>query len=297
LGDSAGHIVGLDCGPEVVDVDAREDWGRTVCCREVTELSDRTIAALRVTHDELTSVVTGLSDEQLSAPSGASQWTVARVLSHLGSGAEIALATVGAAIAGTAVPGPDANQAVWDRWNALSERDQLDGYLASDERFLVALESLSDKQRQDLRLDLGFLPEPAPLALYLGMRLNEAALHGWDVRVSLDHNATLLAATAGLLAEHFASDLDFLLQFTGKPEALADPAVIDIQATGFTLVIADTAGLTRTAPRDPTAAFTGPLESVIRLLAGRLGAPYTPDGVDVTGNVTLDDLRRVFPGY
>ena len=27
-------------------------------------------------------------------------------------------------------------------------------------------------------------------------------------------------------------------------------------------------------------------------------APYTfPDGVEVTGNLTLDDLRRVFPGY
>jgi hypothetical protein len=32
-------------------------------------------------------------------------------------------------------------------------------------------------------------------------------------------------------------------------------------------------------------------------MAGRLTAPYTPDDVDVTGNVSLDDVRRVFPGY
>ncbi len=32
-------------------------------------------------------------------------------------------------------------------------------------------------------------------------------------------------------------------------------------------------------------------------MAGRLSPEHTPDGVAVTGNVTLDDLRRVFPGY
>jgi hypothetical protein len=35
---------------------------------------------------------------------------------------------------------------------------------------------------------------------------------------------------------------------------------------------------------------------VARLLTGRLGAEYA-GGVSVTGNVTLDELRKVFPGY
>jgi hypothetical protein len=36
---------------------------------------------------------------------------------------------------------------------------------------------------------------------------------------------------------------------------------------------------------------------VARLLTGRLTPPFTPEDVTVTGNVGLDDLRRVFPGY
>ena len=46
-----------------------------------------------------------------------------------------------------------------------------------------------------------------------------------------------------------------------------------------------------------TATFDGPLEAGIRLMAGRLKPEHTPAGVDVTGNVTLDELRKVFPGY
>jgi hypothetical protein len=35
---------------------------------------------------------------------------------------------------------------------------------------------------------------------------------------------------------------------------------------------------------------------VVRLLSGRLGREHAA-GVTVTGNVTLDELRTVFPGY
>jgi hypothetical protein len=39
------------------------------------------------------------------------------------------------------------------------------------------------------------------------------------------------------------------------------------------------------------------LEAAIRLIGGRLAAAHTPAGTEVVGDVTLDDLRRVFPGY
>ena len=63
------------------------------------------------------------SPEQLSRQSGATEWSVAQVLSHLGSGAEIALARLAPAVAGEAVPEID-NQSVWDRWNAMSPEEQ-----------------------------------------------------------------------------------------------------------------------------------------------------------------------------
>jgi uncharacterized protein (TIGR03083 family) len=250
----------------------------------VTSAADGTISALRATHDELAAAVSALSDEQLTARSGASEWTVAQVLSHLGSGAEIALAN------------QDFNQGVWDRWNALRPTDQAADFLAHDEELIVALDSLPGGERQTLQITLGFLPAPLPLAAYAGMRLNEAAQHSWDVRVSLDGGATISAETSAVLAEHFATDMGFLLQFTGKADALAHPAVIKIQSAGYSLVIADAVSLTTAAPA-ATSTFIGPLETVIRLLAGRLTTRYTPADVTVVGDLTLDDLRRVFPGY
>lgn len=48
---------------------------------------------------------------------------------------------------------------------------------------------------------------------------------------------------------------------------------------------------------DADAILTAPAESVIRLLAGRLGPAHTPDTVNLTGDLTLDQFRTVFPGY
>lgn len=262
----------------------------------MTSLSDRTILALRSTHDELAAVVAGLSNEELTGHSGASEWSLAQVLSHLGSAAEISLATLRSAVAATPGPGQDLNQDVWDRWNALTPRDQAAGFLAADEELITALEALTAEQSRTLRIKVGFVPAPLALATYAGMRLNEAAQHSWDVRVALDPGAAISGQTAALLAEHFATDLSFLLGFTGKADALAHPALVDLHGSGFALDIADTVSVTTTAPR-PTATFTGPLEAAVRLLAGRLTTRHTPDDVEVTGNITLDDLRRVFPGY
>lgn len=41
----------------------------------------------------------------------------------------------------------------------------------------------------------------------------------------------------------------------------------------------------------------GDSETVVRLFGGRLTPPSIPADLTVTGNVGLDDLRRVFPGY
>lgn len=262
----------------------------------MTTLADRTIAALRATHDDLAALVPGLSDDQLTGPSGADEWTVAQVLSHLGSGAEIGLASLRAALDGTAAPAPDFNQGVWDRWNALTPQDQAAGYLEHDARLVETYESLTADQRANLTVDLGFLPAPLPLAAVAGMRLGEAVQHAWDVHVALDPAAGLPAESAQLLAEHFSGDLAFMAGFLGKPDALAKPAVVEIQGSGFGFAIGDGVGVV-TAPTESTATFVGPLEAAVRLLGGRLKPGHTPDGVTVIGAVTLDDLRRVFPGF
>jgi uncharacterized protein (TIGR03083 family) len=189
------------------------------------------------------------------------------------------------------------NQAVWDRWNALPPADQAAGFVESDERLVAAYEALSQEQRDSIEVDLGFMPQPLPLATTLGMRLNEAAMHGWDVEVGLDPAATLSEASARLLAEHFSSTMSFMLGFVGKPEGFergAGPVRVGIG--GYTIVVADAVTL-EAGDADTTATFEGPLEAAVRLLAGRLKPEHTPDDTTVSGDVTLDDLRRVFPGY
>ena len=84
--------------------------------RRMISLADATIAALRTNYDELATVVRTLSDAQLTLPSGASEWTVAQVVWHLGSGAEITLAGLRAATGEAPSPAADFNRSVWDRW-------------------------------------------------------------------------------------------------------------------------------------------------------------------------------------
>ena len=127
------------------------------------------------------------------------------------------------------------------------------------------------------------------------MRLNEVTLHSWDARVGIDAGATADEAAAVLLLELLAGELGFMLGFTAKAEALAEPATVVIG--DHLLVVDGSVRLRAAAGTAPTATFMGPAEAALRLLAGRLDPAYTPEGVEVTGNVTLADLRRVFPGY
>lgn len=261
----------------------------------MTATADATITALRSTHDELAAVVRGLTDEQLLAPSGCAQWPVAQVLSHLGSGADISAATLRSSL-GEAGGLPDGfNQSVWDRWNAMTTREQAEGFLASDAALLADIEDLTTEQREGLQVDLGFLPAPVPVATYAGMRLNEAAQHSWDVRVAFD-DAAIDEGTATLLVEHLADGLGFLLGFTAKADQVPEPAVVDLAGLGRALSIGERVSLVP-AGDATTATFEGSADAVARLFSGRLTPAHTPAGVTVSGNLGLDDLRRVFPGY
>jgi uncharacterized protein (TIGR03083 family) len=258
-------------------------------------LAHRTITDLRTLHDELAALVETLTEAQLAGPSGASEWTVAQVLSHLGSGSEIALATYQAALTGTPEPGSEFNQGVWDRWNAMDPRDQATGFLEHDAKLVEAVEALTPEQRESLQIKLGFLPSALGVATFAGMRLNEVALHSWDVRVALDPKAALSEESADVLVEQFSGELGFLLGFLGKADALAEPAVVDVHGHG--LVVSSSVSLSSAADDQATADFAGPLEAFVRLIGGRLTPAHTPADVSVSGNVGLDDLRRVFPGF
>jgi uncharacterized protein (TIGR03083 family) len=264
----------------------------------MTRLADRTIDADHRTYERHARRVGSLTDDQLTQPSGASEWPVAQVLSHLGSGAEITLDSLRAAQAGRERVA-DANEVVWARWNAMSPREQADGYVRAGRELDRAYAELDPAQRAELRVPMGFLPQPADIELFTGMRLNEAALHAWDVEVAFDTSATVPADVAEVLVDQNLGPLGFLLGFTAKPDQLSNrPVTLTVRATApdrtSTLRLADQVELTDGASRTD-GEVTLPLQAIPRLLSGRLRASDTD--IVVSGPLTLEDLRRVFPGY
>jgi uncharacterized protein (TIGR03083 family) len=223
------------------------------------------------------------------------------VLSHLGSGAEIALAGLQAGIAGHEAPGQDFNQLVWDRWNAMSAQEKAQGFLGANERLVTAYESLDATARQEVQVKLAFLPFPADVALLSGMRLNEAALHGWDVRVAFDPHATLTVEETAATLEQLSGPLTFMLGFLAKPDVLnGTQTTLRVETTDpnrvLGLVLGESVSL-GDAPTDAGGVLTLPAEALLRLIAGRLDEAHTPDTVTITSSVvTLGQLRRVFPG-
>src|SRR5215469_5739888 len=83
------------------------------------------LAALHASSARLAAAVSGLRDEQLARPSFAKDWSIAQVLSHLGSAAENSTTLVERGIAGdNAVPRREDMEPVWHRWNALTGPEQ-----------------------------------------------------------------------------------------------------------------------------------------------------------------------------
>ncbi|QFY07734.1 maleylpyruvate isomerase family mycothiol-dependent enzyme [Nonomuraea phyllanthi] len=260
--------------------------------------ADAVIAALRIEHDRLAGLVPTLTDEQLAGPSGAAEWDLSQVLSHLGSGAEISRGTLQAALDDRPAPGRDSWESVWDRWNAMGRRERADGFLKADESLIELYESLDAKTRETLHVDLGFMPEPVDVAAAGRLRLNELALHSWDVRVAFDEHATLTPESTGQLLP----GLSGMLGWIGKPDRLDGRTGVVRVATSapasvFALRLGDPVSVDHDVPAEPDGTLTLPAEAWVRLVSGRLGPRHTPAAVTTTGAVDLDVLRAVFPGY
>jgi len=263
----------------------------------VSELADQVIAALRSGHDELEEYVQGLDETALAGPSGAREWDVSHVLSHLGSGAEIGLATLQAALSGSDRPSMEAIRAVWARWNALGSLEHRDGFLTANRRLVEGFEALDEQARDHLRIDMGFLPAPVNVAEAARLRLTEFTYHTWDAKVGADAATTLAPRAVPLLLEQVA----WTVRFAGRVDSLEGRrARLAVEVSNpdrsFGLALDETVSVTE-PPEAPDGTLRATAEAWLRLVAGRLSPVWTPLGTVVTGPISLDDLRRVFPGY
>ena len=254
--------------------------------------AERVISAMRNGQEVLTALVTPLDGADLARGSGASEWTVADVLSHLGSGAEITLAVLDAGVDLRPAPSQDDNKAIWARWDAMTPAEQAAGFLRSNAALVDRFESLLPEEEEQLRIDVGYLPFPLTLGQYARLRLSELTLHGWDVRVAFDDAAALPADAAAALLN---GEPNFIA-WQAKTDTLGgEHGVIRITTsdpdTVFALDLGDKAEVRLDDAPDATSTLELPAEAWLRLVAGRLAPARTPGGVMSTWLLSLERLR------
>ena len=254
------------------------------------------IATLRESHDRLDSLVRPLTPEQVRDQSYCTDWNIAQVLSHLGSGAEISLLMLPGALGEGEPAGRDAFPPVWAVWNAKSPDEQVADGLAADEKQVQTLESLTDEQLAAVDLDFfGMMRLDA--AGMVRMRLGEHVMHTWDVAVMADPAATVQADAVGMLVDNVPQ----FLARRAKPldERLRVRITTTDPARDYLLTSDESVSMTNWADSDgndgvPRATMPG--EALLRLAYGRLDPEHTPDIVSADPD-TLDKLRVIFPGF
>jgi uncharacterized protein (TIGR03083 family) len=255
------------------------------------------VSLLRETAASLDAQVGELDGDALSGQSYCSEWSIAQVLSHLGSGAEIFAKVFAAAAAGEPAPGHEAFGPIWDDWNARAPEEQASGYLEANAALLDQVDAYDDDTLEKISLEIFGATRGA--AELLRMRLNEQVLHSWDVAVAADPAADLFADAV----PEVLGALTQVVGWAGKPPADSNLSVAVHTADpegDLVLTVGERAELRQATEDDAGAGDAGarlelPAAALIRLVYGRLDPMHTPEGV-VADGVELDDLRAVFPG-
>jgi uncharacterized protein (TIGR03083 family) len=249
------------------------------------------LAALRRSHERMTAVVGGLTDEQAMLRSYADEWSLAQVASHLGSQAEIFELFLTAGLTGGDAPDGDTIVPIWDRWNALAPRSQLADSVSANEHFIARMEHLEPEQQDAFALSL--FGSDVDIAGLTALRVGEHALHTWDIAVALDPAATVAPDAVELLID----TLPQRAAAAGLPVPGGRPVqvVTADPARTYELRLDPAVTLTPLDAVTPDAAVARfPAEAFLRLVAGRLDPEHTPLGVDAPD---LDQLRQGFPGF
>ena len=245
---------------------------------------------MRASVGNLHDLAGGLDDEQIALPSYCDEWSIAQVLSHLGSGAVIFRRGLDDARAGSTAP-DDFNQSVWDEWDAKAPRAQAEDALIADEALTEALESIDEAERARLTFSMG--PMTLGFDQYIGFRLNDHAFHVWDIAVTFDAAARLSDAVVPPVLDNLAT----IVGFSGRPDG--QERTVAVHTTDperdFVLRIGSDGVVLEDGGRGQQPDLELPAEAFARLIYGRLDPEHTPP---FTGDAAvLDGLRAVFPGF
>ena len=244
---------------------------------------------LRASVARLRDIVESLDDAQLEQQAYPTEWRIADVLAHVGSGAVIMSRRVEDGLAGRSMPEEFA-PSVWEEWNAKSPREKADAAVAADRELVARLEAVGEQERSAFSTSFG--PLTVGFDDLIAFRLNEHGMHTWDVEVTLD-------STAGLHPEQIAliiDNLGLIARYTAKPTGSLRTVAVRTTEPARDFVVALTAdSVTFSAePADGQQQLVLPAEAFARLVYGRLDPDHTPP-FDGDADI-LDELRKVFPG-
>lgn len=247
------------------------------------------LGALGSSVERLRAVAEPLSDVQLDEPAYPADWTIADVLSHIGSGAVIMLRRLDDIVEGNTTP-DDFASGVWEIWDAKGPRAKADDALVADRDLLERVESISDEARSIFRFSMG--PVELPFDGFVAMRLNEHALHTWDIEVTMDPTATLPAESAAYIVDN----LELIARFTARPPGSTRSIAVRTgqPERNFSIELSPDAVTLGAGDRSRQPDLELPAESFVRLIYGRLDPAHTPSTIRDSG--ALEELRQVFPG-
>ena len=249
------------------------------------------LAVCRRSHERLSGLVEPLDDPGLERGSYCTDWTIAAVLSHLGSQSEIFDLFAEAALSGGESPSQDDFRPIWDSWDAKPPAAKRSDSRAANDRLLRRIEGLGDEQLASLRIKMFGLD--VGVAGLLRMRLSEHAVHTWDVAVALDPGVEIAADAVETMIDKLPDMVARVGQKADRPTTVA--ITTGRPERHFVL---ETGGVELRPARGDKAAASIELgaEALIRLVYGRLeDAGLSRDAVHANG-VSLDQLQAVFPG-
>jgi uncharacterized protein (TIGR03083 family) len=252
--------------------------------------SAQAVAALRASHNRLKAILTDLPADRLTSRAYPSEWSIAQVASHLGSGAEIGANQFEAGLAGATEAPNDRNQRIWDTWNAKSPQDQAADAVVSDAALVGQLEGLDPSLRASIRFPLWW--GQGDLLDFAASRLSEHAVHTWDIAVALDPTATIAPEAVPVVLTRVPALVGFVAKAAGRAARIH----LVTDAGEFVLTLGDPSSFAPWDGGPETARVELPAEALLRLFYGRLDPGHTPAGVTSTG-IDLDELRATFPGF
>ena len=248
------------------------------------------VPAIRRAQDRYKALVSPLGEQDVEAPSYASEWSIAQVASHLGSQAEIFGLVLDAGLTGGTAPGFESFPPIWDRWNERTPFEQVADSILTNEEFVTRVEGLTPGELAGFAVSI--FGRDIDFTGFGAMRLSEHGLHTWDIEVARDEAALVAPDAIELLVD----TLPGVVSYTAKPAEA--PATLVVETTAperrFILTTGPEISLKPdSGTSDPDISL--PAEAFVRLVYGRLSPQNTPAGV--VGEELLPGLRTVFTGF